>query len=92
MCFGASRFEKRAGHFTKIMWLKFFISLALKHYLSDKSVVTSNRPILVNMVIEKLTKINSFYSYVTIENDWEDLSEQSDPALWKILTNKNARE
>ena len=29
---------------------------------------------------------------MTIYNEWEDLSEQSDLVLWKLLTDKDARE
>ena len=38
------------------------------------------------------SKINPFYSNITIENEWEDFSEHSDPVLWKLLTDKNANE
>ena len=48
------------------------------------------RPALVNTALQKLTKINPFYSNITFDNEWEDSSEQSDPVLWKLLTNKNA--
>ena len=50
------------------------------------------RPALVNTALQKLTKINPFYSSITIDNEWEDSSEQSDPVLWKLLTDKNASE
>ena len=49
-------------------------------------------PALVNTALQKLTKINPFYSNITIDNEWEDSSEQSDPVLWKLLTDKNASE
>ena len=49
-------------------------------------------PALVNSALQKLTKINPFYSNITIDNEWENLSEQSDPVLWRLLTDKNARE
>ena len=39
-----------------------------------------------------LTKINQFYSNITIDDEWKNLSEQSDQALWKRLTDKNARD
>ena len=39
------------------------------------------RPALVSAALEKLTKINPFYSNITIDNDWEDFSEQSDPLI-----------
>ena len=49
-------------------------------------------PALVNTALQKLTMINPFYSNITIHNEWEDLSKQSDPVLWKLLTDKNAGE
>ena len=70
------------------------ISLALKHRLTDKSVFNKQQicPAWVNTALQKLTKINPFYSIITIDNEWEDLSEESGPVLWKLLTNANARE
>ena len=49
-------------------------------------------PALVNTALQELTKINPFYRNIAIDNEWEDLSEQSDPVLWKLLTEKNASE
>ena len=46
------------------------------------------RPGLVKSALNKSTKITSFYSKITIDN----LNEQSDPLLWRLLTDKNARE
>ena len=62
--------------------------------MTDKSVVNKQqiRPALVNSALQKLTKINPFYSNVSIDNEWENLSEQSDLVLWRLLTDKNARE
>ena len=73
---------------------EYLISLALKRRLTDKSVVSKqqNRPTLVNTALQKLAKINPFYSNITIHKEWEDLSEQSDRVLWKLLTDKNAQE
>ena len=58
---------------------EFLISVALKRRLTDKSVVNKQqiRPALVNGALQKLTKINLFYSNITIDNEWEDFSEQS---------------
>ena len=50
------------------------------------------RPALVNTALQKLAQINPFYINITIHNEWEDLSEQSDLVLWKLLTDKNAQE
>ena len=62
--------------------------------MTDKSVVDKQRirPALVNSALQKLTKINPFYSDITIDNEWENLSEQSDPVLWRLMNDKNARE
>ena len=46
-------------------------------------------PAVVNAALQKLTKINPFYSNITIDNELEDFSEQSDPVLCKLLTDKN---
>ena len=58
---------------------EFLISVALKRRLTDKSVVNKQqiRPALINGALQKLTKINLFYSNITIDNEWEDFSEQS---------------
>ena len=47
---------------------------------------------LVNAALQKLAQINPFYSNITIHNEWEDLSEQSDSVLWKLLTDKSGQE
>ena len=44
------------------------------------------------MALQKLVQINLFYSNISIHNEWEDLSEQSDLVLWKRLTDKNTQE
>ena len=49
------------------------------------------RNVLINVTLQILTKINPFYSNITI-HEWEDLSDQSDTVLWKLLTDKNAGE
>ena len=49
-------------------------------------------PALVNAALQKLTKINPFYSNITIDNEWADFSEQPDPVLRKLLSGKSARE
>ena len=46
-------------------------------------------PALVNAAFQKLTKISPFYSNLTVHNEWEDFSEQSDPVLRKLVTGKN---
>ena len=66
-------------------------SPALKCCLTDKSAVNQQniRPAAVNRALKKLTEINPFYENVTIDSEWEDLSEQSDPELWRLLTDEN---
>ena len=62
--------------------------------MTDKNVVNKQQicPALINTLLQKLAQINPFYSNITIHNEWEDLSEQSDPVLWKPLTDKKAQE
>ena len=43
-----------------------------------------------NVALQKLIKINPFYSNITTNNKQEDFSEQSDTVLWKLV--KDARE
>ena len=73
---------------------EYLTSLALKRQLTDKSVVSKEEicPALVTAALQKLPQINSFYSNITIHNEWEDLCEQSDPVLWNLLSDKNTRE
>ena len=72
---------------------EYLISVALKHRLTDKNVVNKQQicPALVNTAFQKLTKTYPFYSNVTIDNEWEDLSEHTGQVLWKLLTDKNAQ-
>ena len=46
---------------------------------------------MVSIAIRNLLKNNPFGN-ATIDNKWENLSEQSDPVLWGLLTNKDARD
>ena len=73
---------------------EYLISLALKCWLTDKSVVNKQQICLasVNSALQNLTKINPLYSNITIDNEQEDLSERSYPVLWRFLIDKNARE
>ena len=57
--------------------------------------LTSNKFTLPIQHFKRSTKINPFYINIIINNEWEDLSDQSDPVdpvLWRLLTGKNARE
>ena len=53
------------------------ISYALKRWLVDKSVANKQqiRPVLLNSALEKLKKVNPFYSNINIDIEWEDLSD-----------------
>ena len=35
--------------------------------------------------------INPFYDDVLIDDQWETVSERSDPELWNLLTDENAK-
>ena len=61
--------------------------------MTGKSVVNKQQvyPALDNRALQKSTKINMFYDNIASDNEWEDLSEQLDPVLWKPLTNKHDR-
>ena len=48
------------------------------------------RPDLVNKPLQT-SKINPFYSNITIDNEWKDLNEKSDLMSWDLLTSINAR-
>ena len=61
--------------------------------MTGKNVVNKQQvyPALDNRALRKSTKINMFYDNIASDNDWEDLSKQLDPVLWKPLTNKHGR-
>ena len=73
---------------------EYLISLALKRQLSDKGAVNKQqiRPAFVNKALAKLIEINPFYKNFIADNDWKNISEQSDPEFWKLLTNDNGKE
>ena len=64
------------------------ISLALKRRLTDKSSFSKQhiRPAAVNQALQKLKEINHFYKDVVISDNWEDVSNETDPELWNRLT------
>ena len=68
------------------------ISLTLKRRLSDRSYVNRQnvRPALVNKALKKLVEVNLLYKNVTVDQSWENVSEETDPELWNLLTNENA--
>ena len=70
------------------------VSRALKRQFSDKSAVNKQqtRPAFVNRALAKLIEINPFYKNVIVDNDWKNVSEQSDPEFWQLLTNDNGKE
>lgn len=73
-----------------MIYQEYLISLALKLQLTNMGAVNKQQlcPALVSKAFEKLTKINWF----NIDGDWEDLFEQSNLELWKLLTKKSAEE
>lgn len=73
-----------------MIYQEYLISLALKLQLTNMGAVNKQQlcPALVYKAFEKLTKINWF----NIDGDWEDLIEQSNLELWKLLTKKSAKE
>ena len=73
--------------------VEYFIS-ALKRRLSGKSAFNKQQihPAFVNRALAKLMKINPFYKNVIFDNDWKNVSEQSGPEVWKLLTNDNGKE
>ena len=68
------------------------ISLTLKRRLSDRSYVNRQnvRPALVNKALKKLVEVNLLYKNVTVDQSWENVSEETDPELWNLLTNEDA--
>ena len=68
------------------------ISLNLKRRLSDRHYVSRQniRPAFVNKALDKLKEVNPLYKDVRIDKTWENLSKESDPSLWNLLTNENA--
>ena len=70
------------------------ISLALKRWLSDKSAVNKQQiyPAFFNRALGILIEINPFYKNVFVDNDWKNVSEQSDLEFWKFLINDNGKE
>ena len=51
----------------------------------DKQVI---RPSLVNRA---LAQLNPLYQNMQINMPWENVSQESDPGLWKILTDENRK-
>lgn len=45
----------------------------------------------MNKALEKLREINPFYHTVSVDNSWENVSQESDSELWDILTNENTK-
>ena len=66
------------------------ITIALKRRLSDKRAYKEQhiRPAMVNRALDYLIRNNNLYTNVTISNNWQNLSESSNPELWKLLTSE----
>ena len=62
------------------------ISLALKHRLTDKSVVNKQqiRPALVNRAPPKIAQINPFYSNITIHGELKESSAHFPTVMYNV--------
>ena len=50
------------------------------------------QPTAINNSFRKLEEINPFYGDVVINNQWHDVSKESNPVLWDLVTNDNTVE
>ncbi|GAB1600976.1 hypothetical protein Ahia01_000375800, partial [Argonauta hians] len=59
--------------------------------LTDKSALRKQyvRPAKVNAALQKLCEINPLYKGVSIDSDWAEVTEASDPELWNLLTSQD---
>ena len=73
---------------------EYLISPALKRLLSDKSAVCKQAiwPTAFNKALQKLKEINPFYRDVIINNQLQEVSKESNPVLWDLLTDENTVE
>ena len=80
MCFSTNRFEEVQAILPRSCDEEYLISLALKRRLCDKNAVNKQqiRQAFVNRALAKLIEINPFYKNVIVDNDWKNVSEQSD--------------
>ena len=94
MCFSTNRFEEVQAILPRSCDEEYLISLALKRRLCDKNAVNKQqiRQAFVNRALAKLIEINPFYKNVIVDNDWKNVSEQSDPEFRKLLNNGNGKE
>ena len=62
------------------------ISLALKHRLTDKSVVNKQQihPALVNIALPKIAQINPFYSNITIHKELKESSAHFPTVMYNV--------
>ena len=62
------------------------ISLALKHRLTDKSVVNKQQIhlALVNIALPKIAQINPFYSNITIHKELKESSSHFPTAMYNV--------
>ena len=65
-----------------------FLTLQLKRRLSDRLAYKKQtiNPAAVNAALMKLKEINPFYADVELSDDWQRVSEETDPTLWALLT------
>ena len=92
MCFGNNRFEKKKVQriLPRSCDEEYVISIALNCRLTDKSSVNKKyiRPAAVNRASTKLTKITQFNGNVTLNEEWADVSQQSDQNYGNSLLTK----
>ena len=68
------------------------VSIALKRRLSDSGAYHQQNinATNVNAALDKLIEINPFYKNVRIDSTWENVSRETDPDTWNLLTNPDA--
>ena len=45
----------------------------------------------MNKALKKVREINLFYRTASVDNSWKNISQESDPELWDILTNETPK-
>ena len=50
------------------------------------------QPTAINNLFRRLNEINPFYGDVVINNQWHEVSKESNPVLWDLVTNDNTVE
>ena len=72
-----------------VVYMCICVELAMmSEMITDKSAFHKQqiRPILVDKALNKLKDINPLYKNVLTEKRWANVSEQTEPKLWNLLT------